>query len=136
MKRQIPAIRQAGAIAVRLDGDAPRFLLVTARKDPSRWIFPKGHIEPGERARDTAVRELAEEAGIRGRVIASLGRTRLKLRGVEIEVRYFLIEARRSVRRRERRERKWFRHEAARKRLDFPEARRLLDKAVTKVSGL
>jgi diadenosine hexaphosphate hydrolase (ATP-forming) len=131
----MPPIRQAGAIAVRLDRDTPRFLLVTARKDPSRWIFPKGHIEPGERARDTAVRELAEEAGIKGRVIGALGTTTFRLRGQDIHVRYFLIEARRSVPRTERRERKWFRHSAARKRLDFPEARRLLDKAIEKLEG-
>ena len=129
------AIRQAGAIAVRLDREPPRFLLVTARKDPSRWIFPKGHIEPGERARDTAVRELAEEAGIEGRVIGLLGTTTFRLRGDDIRVRYFLIEARSSLPRRERRERRWFRHGAARKRLDFPEARRLLDKAADKVRG-
>jgi diadenosine hexaphosphate hydrolase (ATP-forming) len=29
-----------------------------------RWVFPKGHIEPGESAETTALRELAEEAGI------------------------------------------------------------------------
>ena len=81
---------------MRLDRDSPRFLLVTARKDRSRWIFPKGHIEPGERARDTAVRELAEEAGIKGRVIGALGTTKFRLRGQDIQVRYFLIEARRS----------------------------------------
>lgn len=120
---------------MRLDRDSPRFLLVTARKDRSRWIFPKGHIEPGERARDTAVRELAEEAGIKGRVIGALGTTKFRLRGQDIQVRYFLIEARRSVPRTERRERKWFRHGAARKRLDFPEARRLLDRAIDKLEG-
>jgi diadenosine hexaphosphate hydrolase (ATP-forming) len=131
----MPPVRQAGAIAVRLDGNTPRFLLVTARKDPSRWIFPKGHIEPGETAADTAVRELAEEAGIEGRVLGPLGVTTFELHGQDIHVQYFLIEARGSVRRRERRERKWFRHEAARKRLDFPEARRLLDKAANKLNG-
>ena len=79
--------------------------------------------------------ELAEEAGIKGRVIGPLGTTTFRLRGQDIRVRYFLIEARRSVPRTEQRERKWFRHGAARKRLDFPEARKLLDKAVEKLEG-
>jgi len=38
-----------------------------------RWSLPKGHVEPGETAEQAAVREVAEETGIRGRVIAPLG---------------------------------------------------------------
>jgi len=37
------------------------------------WSLPKGHVEPGETAEDAAVREVAEETGITGRVVASLG---------------------------------------------------------------
>lgn len=37
------------------------------------WSLPKGHLEPGETPPDTAVREVAEETGILGRVIAPLG---------------------------------------------------------------
>lgn len=37
------------------------------------WSLPKGHVEVGETEVDTAVREVAEETGIRGRVIGKLG---------------------------------------------------------------
>jgi 8-oxo-dGTP pyrophosphatase MutT (NUDIX family) len=37
------------------------------------WSLPKGHVEEGETPADTAVREVSEETGIRGRVIAPLG---------------------------------------------------------------
>lgn len=37
------------------------------------WSLPKGHVERGERPEETAVREVAEETGIRGRVLAPLG---------------------------------------------------------------
>jgi ADP-ribose pyrophosphatase YjhB (NUDIX family) len=37
------------------------------------WSLPKGHVEPGETAEDAAVREVAEETGITGRVVAALG---------------------------------------------------------------
>jgi len=37
------------------------------------WSLPKGHIEPGETAEQTAVREVAEETGIVGDVLAALG---------------------------------------------------------------
>jgi len=37
------------------------------------WSLPKGHVEAGETVEDTAVREVAEETGILGRVIGKLG---------------------------------------------------------------
>ncbi|KWW98403.1 NUDIX hydrolase [Carbonactinospora thermoautotrophica] len=37
------------------------------------WSLPKGHIENGESPADAAVREVEEETGIRGRVLALLG---------------------------------------------------------------
>lgn len=30
----------------------------------NRWTIPKGHIEEGETARETAIREIGEEAGV------------------------------------------------------------------------
>jgi 8-oxo-dGTP pyrophosphatase MutT (NUDIX family) len=37
------------------------------------WSLPKGHVEAGETAEDAAVREVMEETGITGRVVAPLG---------------------------------------------------------------
>ena len=37
------------------------------------WSLPKGHIEIGETAEQAAVREVEEETGIIGRVVAPLG---------------------------------------------------------------
>ncbi|HWM59147.1 MAG TPA: NUDIX hydrolase [Pseudonocardia sp.] len=37
------------------------------------WSLPKGHIEAGETAEQAAVREVEEETGIIGRVVAPLG---------------------------------------------------------------
>jgi 8-oxo-dGTP pyrophosphatase MutT (NUDIX family) len=36
------------------------------------WALPKGHIDPGESAADTAVREVREETGVEGRVVEKL----------------------------------------------------------------
>ena len=54
----------AGAAAVigRLD-----------RRGRLLWSLPKGHIEVGETAEQAAVREVEEETGIIGRVVAPLG---------------------------------------------------------------
>lgn len=37
------------------------------------WSLPKGHVEPGESPEQAAVREVAEETGITGRIVAPLG---------------------------------------------------------------
>ena len=48
-------------------------LLLLKRKDNSRWAVPGGLLEVGEVAAEGALRELWEEAGLRGRVVRLLG---------------------------------------------------------------
>ena len=43
------------------------------RRGRMLWSLPKGHIEQGETAEETAIREVAEETGIQGDVLAALG---------------------------------------------------------------
>jgi 8-oxo-dGTP pyrophosphatase MutT (NUDIX family) len=57
-----PPERQVAALIGRVD-----------RRGRMLWSLPKGHIEQGETAEQTAIREVAEETGIRGDVLASLG---------------------------------------------------------------
>ena len=52
----MPLIHQSGAIVIRLDSKEPRVLLVTSRRNPRKWIFPKGHIEKKETAEAAALR--------------------------------------------------------------------------------
>jgi 8-oxo-dGTP pyrophosphatase MutT (NUDIX family) len=58
--------------------------------------LPKGKIDPGERAEDAAVREVAEEIGLRARVVSALGSVAYDYaEGSERvckEVHYFLME--------------------------------------------
>jgi len=60
--------------------------------------LPKGKIEDGETLEQTALREIEEETGIRGRIVAPLARIcyqyELPHQGVvDKEVHYFLVEA-------------------------------------------
>lgn len=45
----------------------------TDRRGRLLWSLPKGHIEAGETAEQAAEREVAEETGIDGQVLAPLG---------------------------------------------------------------
>lgn len=42
----------------------PRGRVLLIRERGGGWVFPKGHIDPGETELDAAVREVAEEAGV------------------------------------------------------------------------
>jgi 8-oxo-dGTP pyrophosphatase MutT (NUDIX family) len=63
--------RSAGGVAFRARGDA--FDVAIIRTHEGRWQLPKGWIEDGEPAEQTAVREVREEAGIDAEVVAPLG---------------------------------------------------------------
>lgn len=55
--------------------DTPRAALIARYDRDGRllWSLPKGHLEADETIEEAAVREVEEETGIRGRIIAPLG---------------------------------------------------------------
>jgi ADP-ribose pyrophosphatase YjhB (NUDIX family) len=57
------------------DDQEPRAALIARHDRRGRlvWSLPKGHVEDGETPEAAAVREIAEETGIAGRVVAPLG---------------------------------------------------------------
>jgi ADP-ribose pyrophosphatase YjhB (NUDIX family) len=119
-------VEQAGGIAFRQKGGVVRVLLVKAKKDPSLWIFPKGHIEKGETAEDAALRETLEEAGVSGELLAPAGVLEFQSGREPVRVRYFVIRATCEADSPEGREKGWFTLAEARERLQFENARELL----------
>jgi ADP-ribose pyrophosphatase YjhB (NUDIX family) len=65
----------AGGLVVDLDREVPSGALIgrTDRQGRLQWSLPKGHIEAGETAEQAAVREVEEETGIAGVIVAELG---------------------------------------------------------------
>jgi 8-oxo-dGTP pyrophosphatase MutT (NUDIX family) len=73
-------VHETSAGGLVIDGiDRPRDEQVAVligrvdRRGRMLWSLPKGHIEVGETAEQTAIREVAEETGIHGSVLAALG---------------------------------------------------------------
>lgn len=121
-------IEQAGAIAIRGRNAQAEVLLVRARRSPA-WIFPKGHIERGETAAETAVRELLEEGGVVGAPVKIVGSSRFRYAKGEFDVVYYLVRYIESGEASEERETRWCRFADARTLLTYQDSRRLLDEA-------
>lgn len=54
----------AGGIVFRPSSDGRDIEILLIQDSKSRWTIPKGHIEPGETAKQTAIREIGEESGL------------------------------------------------------------------------
>ena len=70
MRREFSA---GGVLVRRLRGRWMVAAIRPQRHGSAVWALPKGHIDPGESAEVTAVREVAEETGARGHSLGKLG---------------------------------------------------------------
>ena len=116
----------AGGIVRRTDGGEARILLVRARRS-NDWVFPKGHIEPGESLEETAAREVREEAGVEATVVRYLGALTFSSSREHVHAAHFLMEYVRDVEPEESREIRWCRLEEALDLIRFANARALVD---------
>ncbi|MEW6213626.1 MAG: NUDIX hydrolase [Nitrospirota bacterium] len=68
LKRQV----SSGGVIFRRHADIIEVALV-AVKGGNVWCLPKGLVDKGESPEKTAIREVAEETGLKGRIIEKLG---------------------------------------------------------------
>ena len=74
----------AGGIVFRMTPDERDIEILLIQDSKNRWTIPKGHIEPGETAKQTAVREIGEESGLKNvEVLTWLGKIHFKYRRLE-----------------------------------------------------
>ena len=130
----LPDVAEAGAVVVRFDGSGtPLFLVVTAKDNPTHWIFPKGHMEKGESPEDAAVREVLEETGIEAKPWAYLETNRFSFNEDTIQVEFYLLRYCRSPGGGEGRTVRWCTYDEALALLSFEDTKTVLRKALALV---
>lgn len=130
----------AGGALYRLTTSGqPEWLLIKpAGRD--RWQLPKGEIEEGENTQTAAVREVAEETGVTGRVLDKIDTIKIFYRGQEGErifknITFFLMEYRdgqaavTDESKKEIDEVEWFATRKAIEKLTFKSEKEILQKA-------
>ena len=88
--RKKPAISEivreptSGGIVFRMSENQKDIVILLIQDSKSRWTIPKGHIEPGETARQTALREVSEESGLKNvELLVWLGKIHFKYRRLD-----------------------------------------------------
>ncbi|HQY57232.1 MAG: NUDIX domain-containing protein [Nitrospira sp.] len=120
----------AGGVVYRMCSGGAEYLLVEAKDDPNQWVLPKGHIEPEENPRVTAVREVYEETGVWARIISTLSDTTWTVDGSVATTRFYLMEAvGRGLRKEKDRRHDWLTLQQAVAKASYVETRELLQAA-------
>jgi len=89
----------SGGIVFRRPKNNPEQIEILLIQDAKgRWTIPKGHIEEGEKARDTAEREIREETGLQKMTVLNwLGKINFRYRRgnslVLMTTEIFLVQA-------------------------------------------
>ena len=99
--RNLPVVDEtsAGGLIVEVQGGRAAVAVIARRHRGGRleWCLPKGHLEGSETPEQAAVREIAEETGITGRVLKHLATIDYWFAGsdhrVHKVVHHFLLEA-------------------------------------------
>jgi len=90
----------AGGVVFRKDGETIEIQLIQDRY--GKITLPKGKMEAGETTEQTALREIEEETGIVGEIIAPIERIDYKYNSIELgevnkQVHYYLVEAKSGI---------------------------------------
>lgn len=122
-------LTHGGGVVYKLTSEGPRYLLVEASGTRGRWVFPKGRVEDDETGAAAALREVREEAGVRGRLIRCLGPVEHRKDGERIAIAYFLMAYAGRTTALEKRKIRWLAFGEAIDALDRAKSRRILHSA-------
>lgn len=144
--QRVKRAHSAGGVVYRLGPSGPEVLLL--RHENGRWMLPKGTTEAGETDEQVALREVAEETGLRNlRRVADLGEERYRFYWrpdrtfYDKTVHYYLLEWQGGEEPRPQREEgfvgaEWVPVEEAVERVRYKETREILRRAQQALASL
>lgn len=123
----------AGGVVYRkregIDSNEVEYLLIKSKLKPTKSVLPKGHIEPGESIKETAVREVLEEARVWASIKKPLRDCTFIVDNQPIIVQFYLMEYLEIGGSDEDRKPQWYSLENALKEDIYPEIKALLVQA-------
>jgi 8-oxo-dGTP pyrophosphatase MutT (NUDIX family) len=125
----------AGGVVMSGSGPDRLFLIIRGSRAPHEWVLPKGHIDPGETAAQTARREVLEETGVEAEVVCPIGDERFTFDGRDVRVCYFAMRATGIGEAIEERDTQWCPQHEAERLLGFETARAMLRLAAAQPNG-
>ncbi len=132
------AYDQASAVPYRIRQGRLEFCLITSSKK-RHWCFPKGLIDPGETAVDTALKEAEEEAGLLGEICGEpLGNYDYTKWGRSLKVVVMLMrvsEAADLWQESQERDRKWVDRKSALRLIDRPQLKQFVTAATQRLEN-
>ncbi len=125
----------AGCVVFKNNNGKINFLIV--QHERGHWSFPKGHIELGETAKETALRETREETGLKVKIIKDLKYVEFFFRNkaknlVLKKVHFFLAKAKPQDKVKlsfEFKDFKWLAYHDAKRKITYKNDKQLLEKA-------
>ena len=122
-------LTHAGCIVFRPGKHKKRYLIITSLRG-KHWVLPKGHIEAGESAQEAALRELSEEAGLKGEIIHPISLQAFVKKGEKVVIQYFVVRFTGKTKSKEKRTLRWETESKALETLSFEESKQALQHAL------
>ncbi len=91
-KLRDPVLTHAGGVVVDFRDGILKYLVAQPSDGSDRWILPKGKINEGEDPREAALREVAEETGVRARLRRPLPTIEYPIKDKTVWAKFYLME--------------------------------------------
>ncbi|AGS82152.1 nudix hydrolase [Pseudomonas phage PaBG] len=112
--------KQSGCVVFRYDRNFDYEILLVKSSDGKDWVFPKGGVEKHLTPKQSAAKEVYEEAGVAGRILSTLGKYEYQKQGKDQKVTMYAMMYERDTDdwpEKHLRKRKWFKIKDAKKKL-------------------
>ena len=119
----------AGGIVYRRTNGDIHYLVVESSTDATHWVFPKGHIKPGEKREEAALREVLEESGVKAAIISLVEIVEFTVPHEQVTAAYYLMEYLDEEAAQEERQIAWCSYNEAIVRLTFKDTHAVLSEA-------